>query len=167
MESIKECPQCKASIHFQWQHPSLARKCTECGYSFPRTVPAGVDATKKLTVIKNPWLAALLNVVSLPLAFGYLYLGRPWRSIGTFLGAIVLAFLGIVGLGFISLLQCIRSDFIGCSDSASTVDIIIIASLPLLLVLYTGFDAWRLARRHNEELGYRQGGAGTAQGASQ
>ena len=108
--------------------------------------------------MKKPWLAALLNVI--PLGPGYLYLGRGGRCIANFVGALIL---GALGLVMLLVFGCGFGEECGAGQITA---ILAAAWVPmLLLVLYSVWDGWRLARRHNEELSSQQGGAGTAQGA--
>ena len=111
--------------------------------------------------MKKPWLAALLNVVPLPLGFGYLYLGRLRRFIIGFLVG-VLAMLGFAAAAITAAIWALS-----CVDCEGAAIALAVAGglFFLLLVLFTAWDAWGLAAEHNEELSYRQGRAGTAQGA--
>ncbi len=82
--------------------------------------------------MKKPWLAALLNMV--PLGFGYIYLERD----GRFYVAFPIGVWTTMGLLVAPIVAGVWA-------------------LLFLLAVFTVQDAWRLARRHNAELRFRQG----------
>ncbi len=91
--------------------------------------------------MKNPWLAAALNVV--PLGLGYIYLRRWLRLDAALVGGLVTVGVSVVLMyGF-----AFACGDAGCSiDSiAEYVPLLIIVSPPVILAAATAQDAWRVA----------------------
>ena len=110
--------------------------------------------TEAGTAMKSPRAAALLNII--PLGLGYIYLGRPKRTIATVLIAVAAVFGLLVGFGVG--FGCALDS--GCGPAVGWAVAVAGAALLLLLVvlvMFTVVDAWRLARHHGEgRLRYRQ-----------
>ena len=95
--------------------------------------------------MKVPWLAALVNVIPLPLGFGYLYLGRPVRFAQTFLGALLAA-----GLSFMALVGAFILWYI---ESGFYLFLLVLAPIPVLLLpVITARDAYRLAQAQSASI---------------
>jgi len=100
---------------------------------------------------KRPWLAALLNVVPLPIGLGYLYLGhhgRFARSLLISLGIGILAF----GLFFMVVSAiatgCLDDSGAACSRRGGLVAVSVAGGLPFALKgLISAAHGWRLATK--------------------
>lgn len=90
-----------------------------------------------------PWLAALLNIIPLPVGLGYLYLGRPGHFARAFLGTIAASVLGLV----LTAILAFTALFIGgVNDDRAYIAIYVFASTPLLLrAWFTAKNAYILA----------------------
>ena len=114
-----------------------------------RIAKAGLAPTNEAgrSVMKKPWLAAMLNVIPVPMGLGYVYLGRPHRFLVNFLSALVAAFLGLVAL-VLAALSCM---FGGCDPSgAESLAISLGIFGPIVVVaLFFAWDAYRTALEHN------------------
>ena len=98
--------------------------------------------------MKKPWLTATLNVLPIPVGFGYLYIGRPRRFVATFFTALLAVYIGLmfmVGAAF----ACWD-----CSPSALAVFGVVVAGMaPIsLLTLFTARNAYRVALTQSEAM---------------
>ena len=100
------------------------------------------DDVTKLQPSKSPVLAAVLNLIPLPLPLGYSYLdrwGRFRRAIGLRVSAVVFSFI-----------IYINAFFLVHRTSAEEIWYSFLTLLPLAAVLAgSAIDAYRVAERHN------------------
>ena len=94
-------------------------------------------------VMKNPWLAALLNVI--PLGFGYLYIRRYPRFWATFFVGAVASLVGVL-LGFLILLPCMEGP---CSGARITLSLIVLFSFSGVVAALTAWDVWHIVEFEN------------------
>ena len=100
--------------------------------------------------LKNPWMAALGNLVPLPVGLGYLYLGKKGKAFAVFvLGWVVTLGIGVAAL-FTWVLCELGSD--DCEIILSLVLLILFFVVPVGFLIYAAQDAWRIAKRMNGQI---------------
>ena len=107
------------------------------------SLTGNLSADTSRHVVKSPLLAAALNLIPLPFAFGYVYLGRWGRFWGAFLLRVFTSFLSLIIVGRAFFDRFFTTDY----REYSAWELYGIPSLLLgLIMAFNALDAYRVAQ---------------------
>ena len=99
--------------------------------------------------MKHPWLAALLNLIPLPIGIGYLYLGRPLKALVVYVSAWLAS---MVVLFAIVIFYFLSGSYEYHGNYGGGWHWFLAAFLtPIVFIGYAVLDAWSIANKLNGE----------------